>query len=166
MFGRPTTVALLVVVAAAMPFLVTATPSLIGADASYVVASDSMEPAIPRGSLVFVTAVPPTAIEPGDTITFYSSDTPVTTTHRIVAVVERADSIAFRTQGDAVANPDHRLVPSARVVGTVTTTVPWFGFVVERLGVRRPLVTLLVVPSVAVVLSTVRSMVTAGGETP
>jgi signal peptidase len=164
MLGRPATLSLFAVTLAAVPFLVTATPSLIGADASYVVASDSMEPAILRGSVVFVTSVPAAEISVGDPITFYSSDTPVTTTHRVVSVVETDEGTAFRTQGDATAGPDSRLVPPERVVGTVTATVPLFGFVVRYLGVRVPLLALLVAPSVVVTASTARSLVTTGGE--
>lgn len=113
-----------------VPFVVHAVPAVVGADASYVVLSGSMEPAISPGDSVLVADVSPDAVERGDVITFATGE-PAPTTHRVVDVVERTDGVAFRTKGDANPQPDGRLVTPDRLRGEVVAVIPLVGYVLR-----------------------------------
>lgn len=99
------------------------------------VLSASMRPAIPEGSVVFVTPVPPRAIRPGDVITYHIPvDDQRVATHRVVEIVEPGDHPVVRTQGDANAAPDPWLArletdPAWRV----RAVVPKLGYVLSAL---------------------------------
>jgi signal peptidase len=139
--------------------LFVAQPAVVGADAGYAVGSDSMEPAISRGSIVLVESVPPERIAVGDVIT-YRGELGIgpTTTHRVVAV-NRSDGLAFRTKGDANPSADNELIAADRVVGRVTVTVPWVGYPVLLFGTAGPLVVLVVVPALTLGAATLRDLV-------
>jgi signal peptidase len=133
---------------AATPFLVVAEPGLVGATGAYAVASDSMEPAIQRGSVVIVSDVPASAVEPGDVLTYRGAESSaVTTTHRVVEVVERDGDPRFVVKGDANPRPDSEPVDPSQVVGRVTATVPLVGHVVLAVGAAGPLLALMIVPA-------------------
>jgi signal peptidase len=148
---------------AAAPFLLVAQPAVVGADAGYAVGSDSMEPAIPRGSIVLVESVPPERIGVGDVIT-YRGELGIgpTTTHRVVAV-NRSDGLAFRTKGDANPSADNELVAAERVVGRVTVVVPWVGYPVLVFGTVGPLLVLVVAPALGLGIASVRDLLAEVG---
>lgn len=89
-------------------------------------ASGSMEPSYPVGSLVFTHWEPPGAIRVGDCITYaYGEDT---VTHRVVRVDE--EKRRFVTKGDANAVED-RPVDFSRLVGrTEPFCLPYLGYFV------------------------------------
>jgi signal peptidase len=78
----------IVIVGAIAPFVVTAIPSVAGAEHSFVVTSASMEPAIDVGSVVLVESVAPTTIDRGDVITFRVERGQRPITHRVTRVEE------------------------------------------------------------------------------
>lgn len=101
-----------------------------GADA-WVITSGSMEPVLSAGDLVLTS--PPeadVAYDAPTVITFFDGDRFVT--HRIVEVVDGA----YRTQGDANADPDSALVDPADVEGIGRLVVPWVALPIHwwRLG--------------------------------
>ena len=71
-----------------------------------VIGGGSMSPAIPLGSAVVIAPVTPSALTAGDVVSLRIADQNATFTHRIVTVVDRADGIWIRTQGDANPGPD------------------------------------------------------------
>lgn len=114
------------------------------------VLSDSMAPAYPVESVLFVKPVSPSAVEVGDVITFRTGGgdtTPVS--HRVVAVDRQDGALAFTTKGDANEDFDPNPVPASAVEGRVVFGVPLLGRFVR--AVRSPLgfVLLLLVPGVA-----------------
>ena len=111
-------------------FVVQAVPGVVGADASYVVLSGSMEPEISTGDAVIVKSVDPAEIDSGDVITFVRSEGSTPITHRVVEVVETEEGVAFRTKGDANDDPDPALVPAESVTGEVWIVLPYVGHVV------------------------------------
>lgn len=111
-------------------FVVQAVPGLVGADASYVVLSGSMEPAISPGDAVVVDSVAPADIERGDVITYTRTGESTPITHRVVDVIEADGTLAFRTKGDANDAPDPAPVPAERVTGEVWFVIPYVGHVV------------------------------------
>lgn len=95
-----------------------AIPSLIGASHSYIILSDSMNPTVSAGDVVFIYETQPETIEEGDIITYGGrSDRP--TTHRVIQVVQEDNEVAFRTKGDANEDPDRYVVPGEAVIGYV-----------------------------------------------
>lgn len=122
-----------VLAAVAVALAVAVVPAVAGATA-YTILSSSMAPALPVGSVVVVRPRPAADVAPGDVITFLARDasSPDTrvVTHRVVAV---EPGPAFRTRGDANADPDPGLVVPADVRGVRWYSVPWVGLAVERL---------------------------------
>ena len=132
-----------------------AAPQALGAEASYVILSDSMEPTFGAGDLVVVRSVPPDAVATGDVITFEraDSDGTLTVSHRVVAVEERGGEIRYRTKGDANPSVDRRPVPTENLVGRVWFAVPLVGHLVIFARTPVGIVTLVVVPGVLLVVN-------------
>ena len=122
------TVFLLAVMAVALPFSV---PKLFGYQI-YNVLTQSMEPAMPVGSAIYVKRCDPQALEQGDIITFRLSEaTGLVETHRVVENDTQAKQLI--TKGDANALPDVDPVSYERVVGKVVMCIPVLGTVSEML---------------------------------
>lgn len=124
-------VALLLLLALVAPFVVYGFPGVIGADASFVVLSGSMEPGITAGDAVIVDSVRPGQIAVGDVITFTRDGTSSPITHRVVEATGQGAAREFVTKGDANEEADARTVPAANVVGRVVLTLPYVGLVVD-----------------------------------
>lgn len=122
------TVLLLAVMAVALPFSV---PKLFGYQI-YNVLTQSMEPAMPVGSAIYVKRCDPQALRQGDVITFRLSEaTGLVETHRVVENDTQAKQLI--TKGDANALPDVDPVSYERVVGKVVMCIPVLGTVSEML---------------------------------
>lgn len=122
------TVLLLAVMAVALPFSV---PKLFGYQI-YNVLTQSMEPAMPAGSAIYVQRCDPQPLRQGDIITFRLSEaTGLVETHRVVENDTQARQLI--TQGDANALPDVDPVSYERVVGKVVICIPMLGTVSEML---------------------------------
>ena len=122
------TALLLAVMAVALPFSV---PKLFGYQI-YNVLTQSMEPAMPVGSAIYVKRCDPQALEQGDIITFRLSEaTGLVETHRVVENDTQAKQLI--TKGDANALPDVNPVSYERVVGKVVICIPVLGTVSEML---------------------------------
>ena len=122
------TVLLLAVMAVALPFSV---PKLFGYQI-YNVLTQSMEPAMPVGSAIYVKHCDPQALEQGEIITFrLSQATGLVETHRVVENDTQARQLI--TKGDANALPDVDPVSYERVVGKVVICIPVLGTVSEML---------------------------------
>lgn len=147
-----TVAAALLLVAATVPFAVFAVPQTVGADTSYIVVSSSMSPAISANDAILVESVPPASVAEGDVIVFEAFGDSATdedvsvVTHRVVDVMRTEQGIAFRTKGDALEEVDPRPVPASALVGRVTFTIPYLGYVVQFAGSDRGFIALVVVP--------------------
>jgi signal peptidase len=140
------TVGVLLLIALVVPFVIYAAPMTVGADHSFVVLTASMTPAIVPGDVVVVADRDPAMIAEGDVITFTRGGNEVPVTHRVTAVVERADGLAFETKGDANGDPDASFVPAGNVVGTVILTLPYIGYVVQFTNTPYGFIALVAVP--------------------
>ncbi|RLM53627.1 signal peptidase I [Halobellus sp. Atlit-31R] len=135
----------LLLIGAVAPFVAYGAPQVVGADYGFVVLSGSMEPAMSPGDAVIVREASPDEITERDVITFRTnSETP--TTHRVVDVVEREDSVAYVTKGDANEDPDSGTVPHERVLGEVLVVVPLIGYVVQFVNTPLGFAVAVVVP--------------------
>ncbi|TCL49173.1 signal peptidase I, partial [Allofournierella massiliensis] len=122
------TVLLLAVMAVALPFSL---PKLFGYQI-YNVLTQSMEPAMPVGSAIYVKRCDPQALRQGEIITYRLSEaTGLVETHRVVENDTQAKQLI--TQGDANALPDVDPVSYERVVGKVVVCIPVLGTVSEML---------------------------------
>ena len=122
------TVLLLAVMAVALPFSL---PKLFGYQI-YNVLTQSMEPAMPVGSAIYVKRCDPQALRQGEIITYRLSEaTGLVQTHRVVENDTQAKQLI--TQGDANALPDVDPVSYERVVGKVVVCIPVLGTVSEML---------------------------------
>lgn len=90
---------------------------------TFGVISGSMEPAIPTGSLVYVTYVDPATVDDGDVIAFERGASVVT--HRVVE--NRTDEREYVTKGDANDVEDIQPIPYEALIGRVVLYVPVIG---------------------------------------
>jgi signal peptidase len=118
--------------AAALAGLLIGVPAASGG-AALTVWSGSMEPAIPRGSIVVVRPVNPLRLEPGDVITYQvRPDEPTFVTHRVVEVQADAEPPSVITKGDANPSVDSNPIEMRWIQGRVLVHVPFVGYVSER----------------------------------
>lgn len=112
------------------------------------VASGSMAPNIPMGSMVVIQPVEIEAILPGDIITFKSPELPDNVvTHRVVAVTVMGGERAFRTQGDANQDADLELIPASKVLGRVLFALPYFGYLSNFIRMRQGWFLMIILPA-------------------
>lgn len=158
--------ALLVVVLLALiaPFVVYAVPATVGGEASYVVLTASMTPAIAPGDVVLVDDVPPRDVRVGDVIVFeQQAGDSIPITHRVIAVDRPADAPpAFRTKGDANEDADLTPVTPDRLVGRVMFTIPLIGHVIQFVGTPAGFVALVVLPLGLLIVSEVVDLFRSG----
>lgn len=161
-----------IVGALAVVFLITAilfalllvAPGVFGAEGAYVVQSDSMSPAIGAGDMVVTTGVNANDLEEGMVITFQTTERQSRVTHRIIAVEERDGMPMYVTKGDANEEPDAETVAPSQVAGRVWFTVPLLGHLVAFAGTDLGLLTLVVLPAIALVSSEIYSLYAATRE--
>lgn len=88
---------------------------------AFIVLSSSMEPEIPKGSLVITKQIDGAALRLGDDIT-YMFDEETSITHRIVRIesnYQNSGQYAFSTKGIANNQADEKMVYEVNVVGKV-----------------------------------------------
>ncbi|MBI3971113.1 MAG: signal peptidase I [Chloroflexi bacterium] len=116
---------------------------------SFLVAGASMEPAVPRGSVIFVRPVPPSSLRVGDVITFAVAEQPgVLVTHRVVAIELTPNGLGLRTRGDGNNTDDVWTVQGDEAAGRMVGFLPFAGFALAAAGttpVRVALVGLILV---------------------
>jgi len=103
----------------------------------FIVYTGSMEPAIPRGSVVMVQPATYEQLTPGDVITFSVPQKPgLHVTHRIVKIERNADKGGWEvtTKGDANPAPDIWTVSGTQTVGRVVYSIPVAGFILVWLS--------------------------------
>ncbi len=158
-------------VALLVPFLVFAVPDVAGADESYVVLSDSMNPTIDAGDVVIVEENDPSSIEEGDVLTFDAADpeefdagdgTSIVT-HRVVDIEQTDDGLEFVTQGDANNAPDGSAVEEEQVIGVVAFSIPYIGRVISFAGTRTGLMLFVVVPCTLLVVNELYELTVSDG---
>lgn len=110
----------LVVMVVMIPLTV---PKLFGYEI-YGILSNSMEPEIMTGSIVYVEHVDADDIQVNDVITYkMSSDSDVVATHRVVSI----EDDTFITKGDHNKSVDAQPVGFNRLLGRVVLSIPFFG---------------------------------------
>jgi len=99
-----------------------------------IIATGSMEPAIPARSCILITRAEPEDIMVGDIITLYSDDPAIAgslNTHRVQSVISSIDGIEFQTKGDNNPLPDAYNVRGERLVGKYVRNLPILSYVAK-----------------------------------
>jgi len=129
----------------------------------FVVTGGSMAPAVPAGALVIAERVSPSALNPGDVITFRRTESPSTPiTHRVIRVEGEGAAVEVWTQGDANATPDAEPLRGDHLVSTARLTVPFAGHVLSFLRTSQGQILLIVFPIVGLAGSSLLRMARAG----
>jgi signal peptidase I len=143
---------------------VTFVPAALGLS-HYVIVGGSMTGTIDRGSVAFDEQVPVSALQVGDVITYNpplnagAADSTGLVTHRIVSIRPAHGNPVFRTKGDANQAPDPWTFTldqptQARVVGHV----PFVGYALAALEMRRVRMVLIGIPALLIVVSILTGM--------
>ncbi|MCC6387940.1 MAG: signal peptidase I [Dehalococcoidia bacterium] len=155
---------LLIVVSSVVTFvtLLAFSATALGYDL-FVVTGGSMAPAVPAGALVIAERVPPSALNPGDVITFRRTDSPSTPiTHRVIRVEGEGSAVQIWTQGDANATADAEPLRGDHLVSTARLTVPFAGHVLSFLRTAQGQILLIVFPIVGLAGSSLLRMARTG----
>ncbi|MDU4912118.1 signal peptidase I [Clostridium baratii] len=111
----------------------------------YDVLTGSMSPTINPGSLIIVKEIDDSEVKEGDVITFKGTSTSNLTTHRVIEVIEKNNSIKFQTKGDANDVLDPMLVDEGLLVGKVVFNVPYMGKVMSFINQYRVVIVVLII---------------------
>ena len=124
----------------------------IGGVTPMIVLTDSMDPVIKSGDLIFAKSIDPAEVAVGDIITFFdpAGSGTSTVTHRVVEVVNE-DGLHFRTKGDANNTEDRTLVPAENLIGVYRARLPGMGQVAMFLQTTPGLLLCVVLPLGALV---------------
>jgi signal peptidase I len=129
--------------------------------AALIVWTGSMEPNIPRGSVVVVRPVNPFQLSPGDVITHQvRPNEPTFVTHRIVEVNADAETPSVVTKGDANPSIDPDPVEMQWIRGKVLMHVPHVGLISEKVRTPSGITALLLFIGGSAIVMLTRNVVT------
>lgn len=111
---------------------------------SFIVASGSMEPHIPTGSVVVTQRR--AEYVPHDVVTFLANGNRVT--HRIVSKEEIGKSDYYATKGDANNVEDSYYTYGEAIIGKTIIAVPFIGSFIELINTNKMLVLLPMLPTI------------------
>lgn len=129
-------------IAVAAALYATAVPLMLQRSGTQLVTitSGSMTPLFPVGSTISEhKADDPTALQPGQIITFRSLGNGTVITHRIIEVIDRPElgEVHYKTKGDANASADPDLAPASHVIGVAEGVLPAWQAVAVNLQTPR-----------------------------
>ncbi len=102
----------------------------------FIVSSGSMTPTVPVGAAVVLDPTPLREVRVGDVVTM-RLDNGAIFTHRVTRVVSLQGVPHVETKGDANSSVDPTLTPVDHVLGRVSLTLPFAGFLMA--GIATPL---------------------------
>jgi len=103
---------------------------------TFIIGGGSMEPAIPLGAAVVVESVPAADLVVGDVVSLRTGpELKRIFTHRVTRIITRDDGLWVETKGDANAQVDPSITSTSQVIGRVTQTIPYAGFLLALLSV-------------------------------
>jgi len=122
----------------------------------FIVSSNSMSPEFETGSLLFVN-MDAEALEVGDIITYKKPGGDISTTHRIVDIVED-NARLFITKGDANNINDPLPVAEEEVIGRVSLSIPMIGYAFGFMQARMRLLLFGLIPSIVIIFFIVKEI--------
>lgn len=118
----------------------------------YIYMNDSMKPELAAGSLVLVQDIAAADIRPGDVITFPGESDPDAIKASRVVQVNAEEGLSFVTRADASSVNDPNPVPAGRVIGKVTRTVPYLGYLLDYAQTREGVIMLVFIPGLLIIV--------------
>ena len=139
-------------------------PTVLGYE-RYVITGGSMEPNIPRGSILYAEEVATSSLRRGQVITFVPPGDTRPVTHRIKEIRREDGRLVFQTKGDANKHPDVRLFSLQRATqAREAFHVPYAGFLFILLSDALFRALALGVPALIAAMFVVRALWREGGE--
>lgn len=115
---------------------------------SFVILTGSMEPNLNPGDMIFTKKANENSLKIGDIITFQTTSTTSTTTHRIVDIITQEGKTYYQTKGDNNNSNDTDLVPFENIVGTMQFRISKIGKIIMGIsstgGISLILIVLLI----------------------
>lgn len=128
-----------------------------------IVLSESMTPDINMGDVVITASAQPEEIQIGDIITFKQStvaDSKRCVTHRVINITTTENgSIQFQTKGDANDGPDMSLVESSDLIGKVTLSIPYIGYLPHYVKTPIGFMLIIIMPGSLLIIYEIRSVI-------
>jgi len=122
------------------------------------VATGSMRPGMPPGSLVIVHRVPDSTLKVGDVITYAKpGNVKETISHRIIAFTAIGKGRAVITKGDANQLPDQPIL-TGQVVGKRVANVPVLGKAISWTRTLPGLIVLIYLPALLIIIEEIKNM--------
>lgn len=119
----------------------------------YIVLSGSMRPVFDAGSVLMVKPLLSQDVRTGDIITFKDpEDQKKIITHRVMEVQEGRKGMLFVTKGDANNAPDSKPVPGENVIGKVSLSVPYAGYLLDFAKSKKGLIVMIVIPGAVFII--------------
>lgn len=122
----------------------------------FSVESNSMSPAFPKDTLVFVRKVDPQTIEIGDVVTYVLNADGVLVTHRVVEIDTEHEQ--FYTKGDANNSKDPNPVLWGNTIGKVVLGIPKLGAPIRYLTAKENRVKIIIALFVIGIISILRDI--------
>lgn len=117
---------------------------------SYVVTSGSMEPEIPKQSIIYTLKVSSDNINVGDTVTYEQDGLIIT--HKVIEKTEENGGASYTTKGVNNAVPDAQPVTHDQVQGKKILGVPYYGHFPQFLSTTQGLFVFVILPAAALIL--------------
>ncbi|MBE7066508.1 MAG: signal peptidase I [Ruminococcaceae bacterium] len=126
----------------------------IGGICPLIVLTDSMDPKIKSGDLIFVHTIDGQDVKEKDIIAFFdpAGNGTSVVTHRVIEIIDDGDgTVSFRTRGDNNNTDDKVLVPEENLVGEYKTRIPLAGHVAMFMQTTPGLIVCVVLPIILLV---------------
>ena len=125
----------------------------------HIILSDRMSPEIESGSLAFARQVEAEQIVVGDIIIFRSPDDAETLITNRVVGINRDEQLQFVTGSDAHELEDPGPVPAENVVGRVSGSVSYIGYLLDYAQTTQGLILLIFVPGILIIVYEVSKII-------
>lgn len=117
-----------------------------------VIVGGSMEPAIHLGAVAILDRVDAGQIAVGDVVSFKTGQQ-TTFTHRVTRIAQRDDGIYLETKGDANNTIDPVLIPSSSMLGRVSSSIPYAGYLLAWMSIPVAVMFMLLLGGVLIVFA-------------
>lgn len=122
----------------------------------FIVQSNSMSPEFETGSLLFV-SMDIEELTIGDIITYKKEESKVSTTHRIVDIVDDGARL-YITRGDANNIDDPLPVVKEDIIGRVSLSIPLAGYVFGFIQSRSGVLLFGLIPSIIIIFIIIKEI--------
>lgn len=125
----------------------------------YIVRSNSMSPTFETGSLLITKKVDSGELKVDDIITYRKKNDTLSTTHRVVEIIEENNTRKFITRGDANNVDDPIPVAEDEVLGKVTLYIPLLGYVFGFIRTKQGILLVIVIPAFILMITQIIQLI-------